>query len=239
MSKFKELTKKKGFRIAAAGIGLIGVLTIVQSGLNWQEDAPTPKKVRRELIESNVFDTNVMQKVETEQAEATYEQMKKELKSRNDDMAAQREAQKKELDKVMTQLAKMQSQLSTQNQVISVLTRNNQIVAGQVQDPRVTRASETGLTGNQTQGGVQGGAMGQGPYSNVQPQYQNVSRSRGPETNGMIRTVSQNRITNIKKTGEVEETPIEVVYVEKKGRAAKPDTKEKRTLRSRRKSVTW
>lgn len=228
MSKFKELTKKKGFRIAAAGIGLIGVLTIVQSGLNWQEDAPTPKKVRRELIESNVFDTNVMQKVETEQAEATYEQMKKELKSRNDDMAAQREAQKKELDKVMTQLAKMQSQLSTQNQVISVLTRNNQIVAGQVQDPRVTRASETGLTGNQGQGGVQGGAIGQGPYSNVQPQYQNVSRSRGPETNGMIRTVSQNRITNIKKTGEVEETPIEVVYVEKKGRAAKPDTKEKK-----------
>lgn len=53
-------------------------------------------------------------------------------------------------------------------------------------------------------------------------------RSRGPETNGMIRTVSQNRITNIKKTGEVEETPIEVVYVERKAGAAKPDTKEKK-----------
>lgn len=119
MSKFKELTKKKGFRIAAAGSRPDRRPHHCPVRPELARRRLTPKKVRRELIESNVFDTNVMQKVETEQAEATYEQMKKELKSRNDDMAAQREAQKKELDKVMTQLAKMQSQLSTQNQVIS------------------------------------------------------------------------------------------------------------------------
>lgn len=213
MSKLQEFTKKKSVRIGGAVVALVGIAAIAQSGLNFNEETPRAKKVQKNLIQSNVFDTQAMEKIDTETAQATYEQMKKDVRDRTKLEQQQRDNQKRELDKVMTQLAKMQEQMAAQTQIINVLTKNNQVVSGAVNDPRITRARQSGVTGDN--GVTTPAGTAQGPYSTVNPQqYQNVSRASGPVTNGMIRTVSQNKITNIKKTGEVEETPIEVVYVE-------------------------
>lgn len=213
MSKLQDLMKKKSVRIGAAVVALVGLATIAQSGLDFNKETPRAKKVKQNLIQSNVFDTQAMDKIDTETAQATYEQMKKDMKERSDKERQLRESQKRELDKVMNQLSKMQEQLATQNQIIGLISKNNQIVSGVVTDPRITRARQSGVTGEN--GVTTPVAAAQGAYSTLTPQqYQNVSRSSGPVTNGMIRTISQNKITNIKKTGQVEETPIEVVYVD-------------------------
>ncbi|QJT37074.1 hypothetical protein E4188_22790 (plasmid) [Aeromonas media] len=213
MSKLQEFTKKKSVRIGAAAVTLIGIAAIAQSGLDFNQETPRAKKVKQNLVQSNVFDTAAMEKIDTDTAQATYEQMKKDMHERSKQEQQLRDSQNRELNKVMTQLTKMQEQLATQNQIISVLSKNNQVVSGAVNDPRITRARQSGVTGEN--GVTTPAGTAQGPYSTLTPQqYQNVSRASGPVTNGMIRTVSQNKITNIKKTGQVEETPIEVVYVE-------------------------
>lgn len=211
MSRIQELLKKKPVRMGLMGVTFITVLAVAQTALNWNEEAPVAKKVRRDLVESNVFDTGALEKVDTDMAQATYDQQEKELMNIKRDTQRMSEGQKKDLDKVLQKMTELQRQVADQNQVISVLTRNNQQINANINDPRITRARETGVTGEN--GGS--GPVVQGPGAALTPQYQNVSRARGRETNGMIRTVSQTSITNIKKTGEVEETPIVVQYVER------------------------
>lgn len=213
MSKLQDLTKKKSVRIGAAVVALVGIAAIAQSGLDFNKETPRAKRVKQNLIQSNVFDTEAMEKIDTETAQATYEQMKKDMRERSKQEEQLRDNQKRELDKVMTRLTKMQEQLAAQNQIIGVLAKNNQVVSGAVNDPRISRARQSGVTGEN--GVTTPVGVTQGAYSTLTPQqHQNISRPSGPVTNGMIRTVSQNKITNIKKTGQVEETPIEVVYVD-------------------------
>ena len=182
MRRIQELLKKKPVRMGLMGVTFITVLAVAQTALNWNEEAPVAKKVRRDLVESNVFDTGALEKVDTDMAQATYDQQKKELMNIKRDTQRMSEGQKKDLDKVLQKMTELQRQVADQNQVISVLTRNNQQINANINDPRITRARETGVTGEN--GGS--GPVVQGPGAALTPQYQNVSRARGRETNGMI-----------------------------------------------------
>ena len=210
--KIHELLKKKPVRVGLAVTALGAILFVGSKALNWKDDESTVQKSRRSLIESNVFDTGTLEKVDAEQAQATYDQQKKELMDIRRDTQKNEANQKRELDKVLAKMADMQKTMAEQSQLIGVLTRNNRIVNGNVSNARITRANESGLSGSN------GVVSADGSPATLTPQQsQSVSRARGkPETNGMIRTVSSTSITNIKKTGVVEETPIVVQYVDGK-----------------------
>lgn len=242
--KIQELLKKKPVRVGLAVTALGAILFVGSKALNWKDDESTVQKSRRSLIESNVFDTGTLEKVDAEQAQATYDQQKKELMDIRRDTQKNEANQKRELDKVLAKMADMQKTMAEQSQLIGVLTRNNRIVNGNVSNARITRANESGLSGSN------GVVSADGSPATLTPQQsQSVSRARGkPETNGMIRTVSSTSITNIKKTGVVEETPIVVQYVDgKQGTGSAGGAGKSRgrwigsppTPRSRRKSARW
>lgn len=187
------------------------------------DDTPKPKTVaRRKAIESNIFDSSTVQVVQKEQADEYYAERKKQLEDKSRELDAKAEKSSRENAKIMARLEKLQLDMEKTKREMALIGRNSQLIQDGVTGPvnsRVTRANETGFTGQQMQASpVQQGHM--------QPrQYQQITRPRA-ETSGMIRTITQSRVSTIKKTGEVEEQPIEVVYVDGKGKKA---TKPKET----------
>ena len=69
--KIQELLKKKPVRVGLAVTALGAILFVGSKALNWKDDESTVQKSRRSLIESNVFDTGTLEKVDAEQAQAT------------------------------------------------------------------------------------------------------------------------------------------------------------------------
>ena len=112
MSRIQELLKKKPVRMGLMGVTFITVLAVAQTALNWNEEAPVAKKVRRDLVESNVFDTGALEKVDTDMAQATYDQQKKELMNIKRDTQRMSEGQKKDLDKVLQKMTELQRQVA-------------------------------------------------------------------------------------------------------------------------------
>lgn len=212
--KFHELWGKKPARIAIIATTLTGVL--YGATLFMSDETPKSKPIaRRKAIESNIFDDTTVKTVQKEQADEYYAMRKKQLEDKSRELDDKAEKQARENAKILAKIERIQLDMEQTKREMALVGKNSQLIQAGVPAPinsRVTRANETGLTGqNDSQ-------MAMPAQTNMQPrQYQQITRPRA-ETSGMIRTITQSRVSTIKKTGEVEEQPIAVVYVDGKNK---------------------
>ena len=161
------------------------MLAVAQTALNWNEEAPVAKKVRRDSVES-MCSIPAHWRRWTPTRPQPYDQQKKELMNIKRDTQRMSEGQKKDLDKVLQKMTELQRQVADQNQVISVLTRNNQQINANINDPRIT--------GQRNRRDRRKWRIWPCRVRFARPSPRSTRTflsARGRETNGMIRTVSQ------------------------------------------------
>lgn len=212
--KFSDLWQNKASRYGMVAIAVVSVLGVTQMFMSSSEPEKAKPSNRKNLIQSNIFDNSTVDVIQKKEADEYYNQQKKDLDQQRKELKSEKDQQTREMAKMMSRLDKLSLDLEKTKRDMAISNTNNRIVQAGVENPRVTRANESGITGQSAQNVAYQGA---GTAVMPQRQYQQITRSRGPETNGMIRTITQSRVSTIKRTGEVEEKPIEVVYVDGKG----------------------
>lgn len=231
MGDLKESFKKIWEVKAARWSIIIGLLAMLLYAASSTMDKSTPEEKNRNIkkdiahqAQGVVFDEEPIMEIDKQQNAETYEAMKKDFARREKEFAATMKARDKQLDAQSNAISKLQSDMTNLSRTMSLMAQNSAMSYQQnagVNNRNVTRAGETGMVAPQD---MQNGLANNSARSTyVNPQTQMITRSNHPEANGLIRTVSQGKVSQMKKSGEIEETPVQIVYVDSK--TQKKDTK--------------
>lgn len=219
MEFIKNLWRERKTRLFIL-FAIIGLFIFIVQGYVDFGKSTAPQKKRKPAVESNVFDTQTIEEVDKEQTIDLYAQMKKEMASRESDLRDEKKRMNKDVEKLSDQVASQNAAMQALQRQLEILAQGGQI--GQqtgAANPRVSRASETGMS-----------VPNQAAYpprdprrvTVENPQTQILTRARGPETKGVIRTITQTKVTQISETGQIKESDLRVVYVEDKNGKKKP-----------------
>lgn len=223
--QLQNIWKNKAARWAI----IIGVLALIawfaSHGLGSSSADTEPKKrnIKKEVMgqaQGKVFEDDSLIAIDRQQNEETYDAMKKDLSRRDKEMKAALTSKDKQLDALSNSVAQMKSQMSEMARVTQLMATNNALSYQQNsgRNGNVPRAQDTGMSvpAQAYQQNAAGSPLvdSQGRATIVNPQMQTITRS--PEANGIIRTISHRKVSQIKKSGEIEEKPVQVVYVDAK-----------------------
>ena len=224
MSNLKDAFKKVWEVKIARWVVIFGVIALLlllaSSKMEHTAKSNPNRNVKKDLVtqgQGKVFDEEPIMAIDKQQNQETYDAMKKDFAQREKEFSATMKSKDKELAAQGNAIAKLQSDMAAMNRNIGLMAQNSALSYQQntgANNRNVTRAGETGMTVPQQQQMGVPDARGRVTYNN--PQTQLITRSKNPEANGLIRTVTSSKVSQIKKSGEIEETPVQVVYVDAK-----------------------